>query len=141
MTNNELIELMKKAKVQRRTGYDQLQALRFYITFRRNKRKYSEPEFRSLAAMKNIDLGGYQDMKALLNQGRDMYRKLELVTDRDLAAEIQPLPMFEDPELFPAEVPEPKERSLGDCLDEIISILSVIEERLGVLVMRKEPRE
>ena len=127
LSTNELMELMKKAKVQPREGYNQIHALRFCVTFKRNKRKYSEAEFRSIAEAKGVELGGYQDLKALLNQGRDIYRRLELITDRDLAEEIQPLPMFEDPELFPTEeTPEP-ERSQIEALGHTVHIARTID--------------
>ena len=111
MNDNEIRDLMKKAKVHSRAGYDQLHALRFLITFKNCKDKMSEAEFLSQAQTRGVSLGGYKDLKALLNQGRDIYRRLELITDRDLTAEIAPEQIFEEPSLFPeAEIPKQQEQ-------------------------------
>lgn len=137
LSTNELMELMKKAKVQPREGYNQIHALRFCVTFKRNKRKYSEAEFRSIAEAKGVDLGGYQDLRALLNQGRDIYRRLELITDRDLSEEIQPLPMFEDPELFPAEeTAEPAGKTWLDHVEHIASTEDTISLKMNELLSK-----
>ena len=127
MNDNEIKELMKKARVHNRAGYDQIHALRFLITFKRSKDKFSEAEFRSIAAAKGVQLGGYKDMQALINQGRDIYRRLELITDRDLTEEIAQLQIFEEPSLFPTEeTPEP-ERSQIEALGHTVHIARTID--------------
>ena len=146
MNDNEIKDLMKKARVQSRAGYDQIHALRFLITFKRSKGKFSEAEFRSIAAAKGVPLGGYKDMQALINQGRDIYRRLELITDRNLTEEIAPLPLFEEPELFPKEetcglprIDLPATGSI-DIMDKILDTLRDINQKLGKIIDR-EARE
>ena len=127
MNDNEIKELMKKARVHNRAGYDQIHALRFLITFKRSKDKFSEAEFRSIAAAKGVQLGGYKDMQALINQGRDIYRRLELITDRDLTEEIAPLQILEEPTLFP-EVPEEPAQSQIEELGHVVHIARTLDQ-------------
>ena len=147
MNDNEIKELMKKARVHNRAGYDQIHALRFLITFKRSKDKFSEAEFRSIAAAKGVQLGGYKDMQALINQGRDIYRRLELITDRDLTEEIAPLPLFEEPELFPKEETCGLPRidlpftTAADTMAEICKAMQAINEKLVVIIRLLEARE
>ena len=126
MNDNEIKDGMVKGRVQSRAGYDQIHALRFLITFKRSKDKFSEAEFRSIAAAKGVPLGGYKDMQALINQGRDIYRKLELITDRNLTEEIAPLQILEEPTLFP-EVPEEPAQSQIEELGHTVHIARTLD--------------
>ena len=135
--NDKLDDFIKSLKNYKQT--DNKRALELYVGYLKET-DGTTPMTKYLAENGKNPHGplfGYGAAKNAMNTGKYLYEKLRNV--------IEPKYIFtfmddwrEEPSLFPAEEPRSEEQSLADRIEEILDVLNVIEERLGVLVMRKE---